>query len=136
VKRLRYNITLLVTISPKQSPSSLECEEGTRFEVGISALVWCIDKIQALVRHVLERLKRGIFNKRVKLAIGPSATMQKLVEILDFDDENDEEHVGVEQRLIETILEVCDTTKTHWKRESHNGRISKNVYFVVSTRFG
>jgi hypothetical protein len=43
--------------------------------------------------------------------MGPSATMQKLVEILDIDDENDEKHVGVKQWLIKTMLEVWDTTK-------------------------
>jgi hypothetical protein len=49
------------------------------------------------MQPVLERLKRGIFSKRVKVVMGPSATMQKLVEILDIDDENDEKHVGVKQ---------------------------------------
>jgi hypothetical protein len=29
--------------------------------------------------------------------MGPSAIMQKLVEILDSNDENDKEHVGVKQ---------------------------------------
>jgi hypothetical protein len=41
---LVYNIALLVMISPLQSPSSFDCEEGKRFEIGID-----VDKIQALV---------------------------------------------------------------------------------------
>ncbi len=43
--------------------------------------------------------------------MGPSAIMQKLVEILDFNDENDKKHVGVKQWLIKTTLEVWDTKK-------------------------
>ncbi len=44
-----YNITLLVTISPLESPSSCEYEEGKRFEVGIGLIVQCVDKIQKLI---------------------------------------------------------------------------------------
>jgi hypothetical protein len=41
-----YNITLLVAISPLESPSSCEYEEGRRFEAKIGVIVQCVDKIQ------------------------------------------------------------------------------------------
>jgi hypothetical protein len=41
-----------------------ECEERIRFEAGINAIVQCANKIQALVRLVLERLQRGIFTRK------------------------------------------------------------------------
>jgi hypothetical protein len=34
-----YNIVPLVVISPLESPSSFECEQGRRFEVGIGVVV-------------------------------------------------------------------------------------------------
>jgi hypothetical protein len=40
-----YNITSLVTISPFESPSSFECEEGKRFEARVGAIVQCANNI-------------------------------------------------------------------------------------------
>jgi len=40
-----YNIAPLVAISPLESPSSSECEEGRRFEARIGVTLWCVDKI-------------------------------------------------------------------------------------------
>jgi hypothetical protein len=38
---------------------------------------------------VLERLGRGIFNRRTKVTTRPDATLEELVEILNSNDEND-----------------------------------------------
>jgi hypothetical protein len=42
---------------------------------------------------VLERLKRGIFSKRTKVATRLGATMQEPMEIQDSSDENDKEAI-------------------------------------------
>jgi len=73
---LVYNITLLVAISPLESPSSCEYEEGRRFEVGIGVIVQCVDKIQESIRLVLERLQRSIFIRKVGVVIRPGGTME------------------------------------------------------------
>jgi hypothetical protein len=44
-----YNIALLEVISPLESPSSFECEEGRTSKVGIRGVVQCVDKIKALI---------------------------------------------------------------------------------------
>ncbi len=73
---LVYNITSLVAISPLESPSSCEYEEGKRFEVGIGLIDQCVDKIQKLIQLVLKRLKRRIFSTKVRVVTRPSATME------------------------------------------------------------
>ncbi len=40
-----YNIVLLVAISPLESPSSFECEEGKRFEARVGVIVQCANNI-------------------------------------------------------------------------------------------
>jgi hypothetical protein len=60
-----------------------ECEEKIRFEAGINAIVQCVDNIRALVQLVLERLQRGIFNKKARDAMKPSVTMEELQKISD-----------------------------------------------------
>jgi hypothetical protein len=73
---LVYNITLLVAISPLESPSSCEYEEGRRFEVGIGLIVQCVDKIQKSIRLVLERLQISIFSRKARVVTRPGATME------------------------------------------------------------
>jgi hypothetical protein len=57
-----------------ESPSSSECEEERRFEVGIGVAIWCVNDIQESIQRMLEHLRRNILNKRSKVTLGPSAT--------------------------------------------------------------
>jgi hypothetical protein len=58
-----------------------ECKKRIRFEVGINAVVQCVNNIQALVQLVLERLQKGILNKKTRNAMKPSVTMEELQKI-------------------------------------------------------
>jgi hypothetical protein len=60
---------------------------------------------------MLERLQRGIFNRRARVAMRLDATVEELVEILNSSDENDKYSIGAELRLIITTPEVWETTK-------------------------
>jgi hypothetical protein len=58
----------------------------------------------------LERLQKGIFRKRARMATKLGAIVNELVEIKDSNDEN-EESVGVVHKFIEATIEVSETTK-------------------------
>ncbi len=105
-----YNIVPLVVISPLESPSSSKCEKGRRFEVGIGVVVWCANEIQESIWHVLKRLQRGILNRKVGVAMTPSAKVEELMKILDLNDEKDKENIGGDQWLIKIALEVWEIT--------------------------
>jgi len=55
---------------------------------------------------VLERLQRGIFNRKVGVAMRPFAKLEELMKILDLNDEKDKENIGGDQWLIKIVLEV------------------------------
>ncbi len=59
---------------------------------------------------MLERLQKGIFRKRARMATKLGAIVNELVEIKDSNDEN-EESVGVVHKFIEATIEVSETTK-------------------------
>jgi hypothetical protein len=53
-----YNIAPLVAISLLKLLLSFECEEGRRFEIRISVIVWCVDEIQESIRCVGKFVER------------------------------------------------------------------------------
>jgi hypothetical protein len=63
---------------------------------------------------LLERLQRGIFRRQARVAMGLGVTTQKLVEIHESSDENEEEGFGVVKRFIEVatyVYEITDITQ-------------------------
>ncbi len=55
---------------------------------------------------MLKRLQRGILNRKVGVAMTPSAKVEELMKILDLNDEKDKENIGGDQWLIKIALEV------------------------------
>jgi uncharacterized protein with von Willebrand factor type A (vWA) domain len=76
----------LKLISPFASPSSSESEEGKRFTKEISEASRFVENIEEMTRPLLERLWRGIFRRRIKVAMGLIATTQELVDIQESND--------------------------------------------------
>jgi hypothetical protein len=58
----------------------------------------------------LERLQKGIFRIKARMATRLGAIVNELVEVQDSNDEN-EESINVVHKFIEATIEVGETTK-------------------------
>jgi len=85
-----------VDMATLASPSSLECEERKWFTEEINEVVRCAKNIEEMIRPLVERLCRGIFKKRTKVAMWLDAITKKPMEIQEIQESNNsEEGVGV-----------------------------------------
>ncbi len=64
--------------------------------------------IEEMIRPLLERLCRGIFKRRTKVAMGLNAITQKPMEIQESN--NSEEGVGVVLEFMEATTSIGETT--------------------------
>jgi hypothetical protein len=85
-----YDIVLLKVISPLASPSSLKCEEGKRFMEEINEIVRCANDIEETTKPLLERLRKGIFKRPIRVAMGFGIITQKPMEIQKSNNKNEQ----------------------------------------------
>jgi hypothetical protein len=64
-----------------------------------------------MTRLLLERLRRGIFKRRARVAMGLGTTTQEPMDIKESNDKNKEEGVGAIQRFIEVMIDASENTK-------------------------